>query len=42
MDIGRPIRVVVVEPVESPIPHEKSPEPEPVEAPEREPERVGA
>jgi hypothetical protein len=42
MDIGKPKRVVIVEPVESPVPAEKTPEPEPVETPEREPEKVGA
>jgi hypothetical protein len=46
MDIGKPERVVTVEPVESPVPAEKTPEsvpePERVETPEREPEKVGA
>jgi hypothetical protein len=40
MDVGRVERVIVVEPLESPIPAEKTPEP--VETPEREPEKVGA
>ena len=39
MDIGKPERVAVVEPVVDPIPAEK---PEPQETPEREAEKVGA
>ena len=39
-DIGRIERVVIVEPVESPVPAEKTPEP--VREPEPVPEKVGA
>jgi hypothetical protein len=46
VEIGEPKRVIVVEPIEDPVPREapapgEPDEPAPVEAP-REPERVGA
>jgi hypothetical protein len=41
MDIGRPERVIVVEPIEIPVPA-KEPAETPITEPEREPEKVGA
>jgi hypothetical protein len=41
-DLGEVIEVVIVEPVESPIPAEKTPEPVEVPITEPERERVGA
>jgi hypothetical protein len=41
MDIGKPQRVITIEPIEDPVPREQ-PAPEPEREPVREPERVGA
>jgi hypothetical protein len=40
MDIGKPQRVITIEPIEDPVPPVPAPEPE--REPVREPERVGA
>jgi hypothetical protein len=35
-DLGKPVRVIEITPLEAPVPSEAPPVPEPVEAPERE------
>ncbi len=43
MDIGKPLRIYTIEPVEDPVPHrEREPRPEPAPLPQKEPDPAQA